>query len=55
MFDPSVYYFYQIPTVINPLTVTVICIGAATIAVLSSIVPACRAASLHPVRALRYE
>ncbi len=55
VFDPSVYYFYKIPTVINPLTVTLICLGAATIAVLSSIVPACRAASLHPVRALRYE
>ena len=55
VFDPSVYYFYTIPTIINPLTVAWICAGAAAIAVLSSILPAWRAARLHPVRALRYE
>ena len=55
VFDPSVYYFYKIPTIVNPLTVAWICAGAAAIAVLASILPAWRAARLHPVRALRYE
>lgn len=55
VFDPSVYYFHKIPTVIDPFTVTWICTGAVLIAVLASVLPARRAASLHPVRALRYE
>lgn len=55
VFDPSVYYFYKIPTIVEPLTVTWICLGAIAIAVLASVLPARRAAHLHPVRALRYE
>ncbi|HUT09575.1 MAG TPA: ABC transporter permease [Thermoguttaceae bacterium] len=54
-FDPSVYYFYEIPTVVDPLTVAWIVGGAITIAVLASVLPALRAALLHPVEALRYE
>ena len=55
VFDPSVYYFHQIPTIVDPWTVTWILVGAVSIAVLASILPARRAARLHPVRALRYE
>jgi lipoprotein-releasing system permease protein len=55
VFDPSVYYFYKIPTIVEPFTVTWICLGAVAIAVLASVLPARRAAHLHPVRALRYE
>ena len=55
VFDPSIYYFYQIPTIINPFTVTWIVLGALVIAILASILPAMRAARLHPVEALRYE
>lgn len=55
VFDPSVYYFHKIPTVIDPFTVTWICTGAVLIAVLASVLPARRAAGLHPVKALRYE
>lgn len=55
VFDPSVYYFHKIPTVIDPFTVSWICTGAVLIAVMASVLPARRAASLHPVRALRYE
>lgn len=55
VFDPSVYYFYKIPTIVAPFTVTWICIGAVVIAVMASVFPALRAANLHPVRALRYE
>ena len=55
MFDPQIYYFYSIPTIVDPKTVAWIVIGAVAIAVAASILPARRAARLHPVEALRYE
>ncbi|MBX3414996.1 MAG: ABC transporter permease [Pirellulales bacterium] len=55
VFDPSIYYFYRIPTLIDPLTVAWVVAGAIAIAVMASILPARRAARLHPVEALRYE
>ncbi len=55
VFDPSIYYFQKIPTIVEPLTVAWIVVGAVAIAVLASILPARRAARLHPVEALRYE
>jgi lipoprotein-releasing system permease protein len=55
VFDPSIYYFQKIPTDIVPFTVAWIVAGAMAIAVLASILPARRAARLHPVEALRYE
>jgi lipoprotein-releasing system permease protein len=55
VFDPTVYYFQDIPTKIDLVTVTGIVCGALFIAVLASVLPALRAARLHPVEALRYE
>lgn len=55
IFDPSVYYFSEIPTYIEPAMVVMVNLGAVAIAVVFSILPALRAATLHPVRALRYE
>jgi lipoprotein-releasing system permease protein len=55
LFDPSIYYFQRIPTIVEPLTVGWIVVGAMLIAVIASILPARRAARLHPVEALRYE
>ncbi|RMF91999.1 MAG: ABC transporter permease [Planctomycetota bacterium] len=55
VFDPDIYYFYKIPAIVDPFTVAWIVVGAVAIAVLASIVPAYRAARLHPVEALRYE
>jgi lipoprotein-releasing system permease protein len=55
VFDPSIYYFFKIPTIINPVTVTWIIIGAIGIAVAASVLPALRAARLHPVEALRHD
>jgi lipoprotein-releasing system permease protein len=55
VFDPSIYYFMKIPTIVEPLTVCWIVAGALAIAVLASVLPALRAALLHPVEALRYE
>lgn len=55
VFDPDIYYFYKIPTIVDPWTVGWIIGGAMMIAILASILPALRAARLHPVEALRYE
>ncbi|MFO0929513.1 MAG: FtsX-like permease family protein [Gemmataceae bacterium] len=55
IFPRSVYYFDRIPTDIRTVHVALINAGAITIAVLFSVLPALRAALLHPVRALRYE
>lgn len=55
IFDERIYYFKDIPTHIDPFTICWVAIGAMTIAVLASVLPARRAARLQPVRALRYE
>jgi lipoprotein-releasing system permease protein len=55
VFDPSIYYFQKIPTIVEWHTVAWIVLGAMAIAVQASIIPARRAARLHPVEALRYE
>jgi len=55
LFDPQIYYFYKIPTIVQPSTVGWIISGAVVIAVLASVLPALRAAMLRPVDALRYE
>jgi lipoprotein-releasing system permease protein len=55
MFPRSVYYFDQIPTNIQPWMVVWVNLGAVAIAVIFSVLPALRAAMLHPVQALRYE
>jgi len=55
VFDPTVYYFQEIPAILNPVTMVMVTIGAVAIAVAASVLPAYRAARLHPVKALRYE
>jgi lipoprotein-releasing system permease protein len=55
IFDPTVYYFREIPTIIELHTIAGVMFGAVLIAVLASVLPARRAARLHPVEALRYE
>lgn len=55
VFDPTIYYFSEIPTIINPVTIVWVAFGAIAIAILASVLPALRAARLHPVEALRYE
>ncbi|MCP4505975.1 MAG: ABC transporter permease [Fuerstiella sp.] len=55
VFDEKIYYFFEIPTQVNPLMVMWVAVGAIAIAVLASVLPARRASRLHPVRALRYE
>jgi lipoprotein-releasing system permease protein len=55
IFNRKVYYFDKIPTDIQFWTVMLIDAGAVAIAVVFSVLPALRAAMLHPVSALRYE
>jgi lipoprotein-releasing system permease protein len=55
MFPRDVYYFKEIPTNVNATTVALIDVGAVLIAAIFSLLPAWRAARLHPVRALRFE
>ncbi|MCA8999501.1 MAG: ABC transporter permease [Planctomycetaceae bacterium] len=55
VFDETIYYFHEIPTVVHPLMVCWVALGAMVIAVLASVLPARRASQLHPVQALRYE
>lgn len=55
VFDPTVYYFNEIPTIVNPLTIAWVAVGAVLIAVLASVLPAIRAARMQTVEALRYE
>jgi lipoprotein-releasing system permease protein len=55
VFDERIYYFPEIPTQVNAFTVVWVAVGATLIAVLASVLPARRAARLHPVQALRYE
>ena len=55
VFDPTVYYFTEIPTEVYPLTIVWVMVGAIAIAALASVLPALRAARMHPVQALRFE
>jgi lipoprotein-releasing system permease protein len=55
IFNRQVYYFDKIPTDIQLWSVLIINAGAVAIAVVFSVLPALRAAMLHPVSALRYE
>jgi lipoprotein-releasing system permease protein len=55
IFPRDVYYFDKIPTDVQAMHVALIDLGAVTIAVVFSVLPALRAALLHPVKALRFE
>jgi lipoprotein-releasing system permease protein len=55
VFDPTVYYFTEIPTILNPFTLCWVMAGAVAIATTASVLPAMRAARMHPVAALRFE
>jgi lipoprotein-releasing system permease protein len=55
VFNPKIYYFNEIPTHIQPGMLVLVNCGAVAIAVVFSVLPALRAATLHPVKALRYE
>lgn len=55
VFDPTVYYFNSIPTIVEPLTILWVVAGSILIATTASVLPALRAARMNPVQALRFE
>jgi lipoprotein-releasing system permease protein len=55
IWDPQVYAFDTIPNQMDPKETTIIVIVAVLSAVMGALLPAIRAARLHPVEALRWE
>jgi len=55
VFDPTVYYFNSIPTLIDPFTIMWVVAGSIFIATTASVLPALRAARMNPVQSLRFE
>jgi lipoprotein-releasing system permease protein len=55
LFPKSVYGFGELPALIMPNDVAIICISSFVICVLGGLLPAIRAGRLKPVEALRYE
>jgi lipoprotein-releasing system permease protein len=55
IWSPDVYAFDIIPNTMSPHEVAIIMAVAVVASVLGALVPAIRAANLHPVEALRWE
>jgi len=55
IWDPRVYYFAEIPSKVQPDKALIVFIGGLSFSVLGALVPALRAALMHPVNALRFE
>lgn len=55
VWNPEIYLFDKIPNTMNPHEVVLIVSVAIVASVLGALVPAIRAATLHPVEALRWE
>jgi len=55
LFPASIYGFSELPSLIVPRDIVLICGSALVICVLGGVIPAWRAGRLQPVAALRYE
>ena len=55
MWNPEVYLFDTIPSSMNPPEVVVIVSAAVVSSIIGALVPAVRAARMHPIEALRWE
>jgi len=55
LFPASVYGFGELPALITPSDVAIICLSSFVICLLGGLLPAIRAGKLKPVEALRYE
>jgi len=55
IWDPSIYYFTEIPNKVDPLHAIMVLVAACLFSVLGALAPAVKAARMDPVRALRFE
>ncbi len=55
LFPASIYGFGELPAVMAPRDIAVICVSSFVICILGGVLPAIRAGRLKPVEALRYE
>jgi lipoprotein-releasing system permease protein len=55
LFPQSIYQFKELPAIINPRDIIIICTGSLVICVLAGLFPAWNAGRLKPVEALRHE
>jgi lipoprotein-releasing system permease protein len=55
LFPAKVYGFGELPALITPSDVAIICVSSFVICILGGLLPAIRAGRLQPVEALRYE
>ena len=55
IWDPKIYYFTRIPSVVNPMHALYAVSGFVISSAVGALLPAIRAAMLHPVKALRFE
>ena len=55
IWDPSVYYFTDVPDTVDWPEAIMTAIGAVVVSVVAASIPAARAADIDPIKALRYE
>jgi lipoprotein-releasing system permease protein len=55
LFPPSIYNFTDLPALVTPGDILIICGGSLVICVLAAAFPAWHASRLNPVEALRHE
>ena len=55
LFPASVYQFNELPALVAPGDVAIICVSSFLICIFGGVLPAMRAGSLKPVEALRHE
>jgi lipoprotein-releasing system permease protein len=55
IWDPKIYYFVTIPNRVDPFKAAEVMVGFTLSCAVGALIPAWRAAVLHPVRALRFE
>ena len=55
VWDPKVYYFAEIPHIVDPMRAVAVAVSGVFFSLLGAVIPAARAAFMHPVKALRFE